>query len=302
MAQRTVPRPFLKWVGGKTQLVGELTKCLPAEFAHYHEPFLGGGAFFFALYRQNNITQTAYLSDLNAELIDTYTAIRDDYLGVIEELSQYPHNKNFYYSLRERDPDTMSKRERAARMIYLNKTGYNGLYRVNKSGKFNVPFGKYKNPKYLDRDNLEAVSKALKRANLQRRSFESVLDVVQAGDLVYLDPPYVPVSQTANFTSYHSSGFTLEDQRKLKDICEQLTKVNVYVMLSNSDTFVVRDLFGSNTFEIHEVFAKRAINSNGKKRGKVKELIVTNYSVQPLLQETQLPLPIQSTSLAGATP
>lgn len=283
MSENLLPRPFLKWAGGKTQLVDELNDRLPINFANYHEPFLGGGAFFFKLYRDSKF-EHARISDLNSELIDVYCAIRDRLEDVIKELSKYPHDEKFYYQLRAKNPLELSLSARAARMIYLNKTGYNGLYRVNRNGRFNVPFGKYKNPKYLDKDNLEAVSQALQKVDIHNASFETVLDYAKAGDLVYFDPPYVPVSQTASFTSYQANGFSIEDQRRLRDVCIELTKRNVFIILSNSDTETVRNLFSPYSFEICEVLANRAINCNGKRRGKMTELIITNYPTEKAVQ------------------
>lgn len=283
MGENLFPRPFIKWAGGKTQLADELNNRLPINFTNYHEPFLGGGAFFFKLYRDGKF-EHARISDLNSELIDVYCAIRDSLEDVIKELSKYPHDEKFYYQLRAKNPFALSLPVRAARMIYLNKTGYNGLYRVNRNGGFNVPFGKYKNPKYLDKGNLEAVSRALQKVDIHNASFETVLDYAKAGDLVYFDPPYVPVSQTANFTSYQANGFSIEDQRKLRDICIELTKRNVYIILSNSDTETVRNLFSPYSFEVSEVLANRAINCNGKRRGKMTELIITNYSTEKAVQ------------------
>jgi len=283
MGEKSIPRPFLKWAGGKTQLTNELLDHLPIEFNTYHEPFLGGGAFFFKLFRNGKI-KNAHVSDLNSELVDTYFAIRDCFEEVINDLSQYPYDKEFYYKLRSQNPDEMSLSAKAARMIYLNKTGYNGLYRVNKSGFFNVPFGKHKNPKYLDEENLKAVSIALQQINIHNTSYEIVLDTAKQGDLVYFDPPYVPVSDTSNFTSYQSSGFSIDDQYRLRDVCVELTRRNVYVILSNSDTEQVRDLFSPYAFEVGEVLANRAINCNGKQRGKMTELIITNFPVEKTVQ------------------
>lgn len=280
----SLPRPFMKWAGGKTQLITELNGRLPAEFGNYHEPFLGGGAFFFKLYRDSKFGH-ARISDLNSELIDAYRAIRDSLEEVIAALSGYPHDAAFYYRLRAQRPAELSLPARAARMIYLNKTGYNGLYRVNKRGEFNVPFGRHKNPTYLDADNLRAVSRALQSVDIHHAPFETVLDHAREGDLVYFDPPYVPVSRTANFTSYQADGFSLDDQRRLRDVCVELTRRNVYILLSNSDTETARELFSRPPFEVNEVLANRAINCDRGRRGKMTELIVTNYptgkGVQP---------------------
>ncbi len=295
MRDNSVPRPFLKWAGGKTQLVDELTRRMPAYFGNYHEPFLGGGALFFKLYREGRIRH-AVISDLNAELVDTYIAIRDHVDDVIGLLSKFPHDKDFYYRLRSQDPAKMELPKRAARMIYLNKTGYNGLYRVNRQGEFNVPFGSYKSPQYCDTENLRAVSKALRGVEIICASFETVLERANAGDLVYFDPPYAPLSRTSNFTSYHANGFSAQDQEKLRDVCKELGKRNVNVMLSNSSAEMIRALYASPHFVIGEVQANRAINCNGQRRGKLIELIVTNY---PLEQRAQLRLLEKRASFAA---
>lgn len=276
MTEPSFPRPFLKWAGGKTQLVEELKARLPEKFGNYHEPFLGGGALFFKLFRENRIHQ-AYLSDLNSELIDTYLAIRDHVDEVINELSTYPHDKDFFYNLRSKDPYLMDLPLRAARMIYLNKTGFNGLYRVNSKGKFNVPFGRYKNPRYFDEKNLIAVAKSLQGVNINCEPFDKVLECARAGDFVYFDPPYAPITSTAYFTSYQANGFSSDDQRRLSEISRELATVGVFVMVSNSNVDIIHELYTLNNFQIHEVFATRAINSNGDRRGKLKELIITNY-------------------------
>ncbi len=283
MSDLPVPRPFLKWAGGKTQLADALLERMPVCFNTYHEPFVGSGALFFRLYRENRIRR-AILSDINAELIDTYLAIRDHVAEVIDILAEFPHNKEFYYEIRRKDPWKLGLPERAARLIYLNKTGYNGLYRVNRQGQFNVPFGRYKSPKYLDRDNLLAVSQALQNVEILCASFDTVTDRAEPGDWVYFDPPYVPVSQTANFTSYYANGFSLQDQERLRDICLRLSKNNVYAMVSNSDTPTVRSLYLSQYFAIDEVLANRAINCNGAKRGKITELVITNYPINRAVQ------------------
>ncbi|MCX7838440.1 MAG: DNA adenine methylase [Anaerolineae bacterium] len=283
MGENLVPRPFLKWAGGKTQLVDELLQHMPAYFINYHEPFVGGGAFFFKLYRAGKIHH-ATISDINAELIDTYIAIRDHVSDVIRLLGSFPHDKDFYYRLRAQNPFELDLPQRAARMIYLNKTGYNGLYRVNRQGQFNVPFGRYKSPQYCDKENLYAVSQALRHIKIICAPFETVLERAQPGDLVYFDPPYVPLSPTSNFTSYHANGFSVEDQKRLRDVCIELTKQNVNVMVSNSNVSTIRALYTSSQFIIDEVQANRAINCNGERRGKLTELIITNYPLEERAQ------------------
>jgi DNA adenine methylase len=283
MRELPVPRPFLKWAGGKTQLADALVERMPAHFKAYHEPFIGSGALFFRLVRERKVHQ-AVLSDLNAELTDTYLAVRDRVSEVIQILSEFPHNQEFFYAMRAKDPWKLSLPERAARMIYLNKTGYNGLYRVNRQGKFNVPFGRYRSPKYLDRKNLLAVSQALQKIEIQCLPFETVLGRAQPGDWVYLDPPYVPVSLTANFTSYYAGGFGLADQERLRNVCIELSRNKVSITQSNSDTEVTRSLYTSSYFTIDEVLARRAINCNRGRRGKITELIIANYPIEKAVQ------------------
>lgn len=283
MGDLSVPRPFLKWAGGKTQLADALLERKPVYFNTYHEPFVGSGAIFFRLYRENQVRR-AILSDINAELIDTYLAIRDRVAEVISLLSEFPHSKEFYYEIRAKDPWKLSLPERAARMIYLNKTGYNGLYRVNQRGQFNVPFGRYKSPKYLDQENLLAVSHALQNVEILCVPFDTIVHRAKPGDWVYFDPPYVPVSQTANFTAYHANGFGLQDQERLRDVCITLSQNNVYITVSNSDTAIVRSLYKFPPFAVDEVLANRAINCNGARRGKITELVITNYPINRAVQ------------------
>lgn len=276
MSRLPVPRPFLKWAGGKTKLVEHLMQRRPPTFRTYHEPFLGSGALFFSLYRENLIRH-AFLSDINAELIDTYIAIRDHVKEVIEILSEYRYSQEFYYELREKDPWKLRIPERAARMIYLNKTGYNGLYRVNQQGKYNVPFGRYKAPRFLDPENLLAVSKALRNVEIICSSFERVLDRVEPEDWVYFDPPYFPISSTANFTSYQPDRFGFQEHEQLRNICLTLTLRGAYITVSNSNTSVVRSLYSGPCFSIEEISVHRAISCKGSERKRVTELIIRNY-------------------------
>ncbi len=270
--RRARPRPFLKWAGGKTNLLPALLAHVPSRFGTYFEPFVGGGALFFALVRWGRIGR-AVLSDINAELIDTYRALKHEVEAVIEHLDTYPHEAEFYYALRARNPWTMPLAERAARMIYLNKTGYNGLYRVNKRGQFNVPFGRYKRPNYKDFDNLRAVARALQGVALRVQSFEAVLEQAQPGDLVYFDPPYDPVSKTARFTQYHASGFGRAEQQRLAEVFRALVARGVYVLLSNADTPFIRSLYQGHA-RLIPVQAPRFINSKAHKRGPQPELLV----------------------------
>lgn len=274
---RITPRPFLKWVGGKGQLLNELTTRTPHGFGAYHEPFLGGGAFYFALQRMGRINE-AHLADLNWELIDTFRVVRDQPEEILERLEKFRHTETFYYNMRRKNPKRMKPVNRAARMIFLNKTCFNGLYRVNQKGKFNVPFGRFKNPKFRDPENLFAVSEALNATQLHTAAFHSVMDRAKAGDFVYFDPPYIPVSDTANFTCYQAKGFAYIDQIMLRDVARQLSERGVYVMLSNSAVPLTRELYGDHFF-LTEIKARRNINRDASKRGKISEYIITNYPV-----------------------
>lgn len=269
---RDLPRPFVKWVGGKTQLLAELLAAMPRRFGAYHEPFVGGGAFFFALSRQGRLPAAAHLSDVNRELISAYTTLRDDPEAVIEALAGHPHDRQHFYEVRSLDPWAMTAGERTARLIYLNRTGFNGLYRVNRRGEFNVPFGSYTNPKICDEENLRAVSRALRRAEIEHRPFASVLDRARRGDLVYFDPPYVPVSATASFVGYAQGGFDLAAQETLAQVFESLAARGVHVMLSNSDTEWVRERYAR--FDVRLVSARRNVNSKASSRGPVGEVLV----------------------------
>ncbi len=263
-------RPFLKWAGGNTQLLPQFRSFIPKSFKTYHEVFLGGGALFFSLG-----PDAARLTDLNTELIDCYRAIRDDVDGVIAALRKHRYDKDHFYQVRELAPDSLSLAARAARMIFLNKTAFNGLYRVNSSGRFNVPFGRHKNPLICDTENLRACSAALTHATVEVADFSAVADHAKRGDFVYFDPPYVPVSETSYFTSYAVGGFTWDDQRRLADVLRVLSKKRVKVMLSNSDAPQLRALYSE--FRIEQVEATRRINSQVAGRGKITEIVVLNY-------------------------
>jgi DNA adenine methylase len=273
---RELPRPFLKWAGGKHQLEERLLSLAPADFRAYHETFLGGGAIFFALFRAGKLGgKKVYLSDINSELIATFTAVRDDVDSVIACLEKHKYDQKHYYSVRAQDPWKLESAELAARMIFLNRTGFNGLYRVNSRGEFNVPFGRYKNPLICDRDNLEAVSKALQEVELRCESFEQVLGRARNGDFVYFDPPYVPLSKTANFVGYVQDGFDLDAQERLAEVFEQLSRRGVFVMLSNSDTPWVSKRYRA--FRLLRVFANRQVNSRSDQRGPISELVVLSW-------------------------
>ena len=269
----TKARPFVKWAGGKGRLLNELMKGLP-EFENYYEPFVGGGAMFFRLYGMGKI-KNAFLNDSNNELMTAYEVIRDDVDSLINELrsGKYQNKKETYYKIRTKEPEDRIRR--VARFIYLNKTCFNGLYRVNKQGKFNVPFGKYKNPLICDEKNLRIVSKALKKNELFCEDFMIGLKHAQKDDLVYFDPPYFPLSKTSNFTSYTPEGFTTDDQDRLYKAYKQLDSKGCYVMLSNSYQEYIERLYRK--FEHEIVYAGRAISCKADGRGKIRELIVRNW-------------------------
>lgn len=264
------PRPFLKWAGGKSRLIAQYQPFLPRAFETYYEPFLGGGALFFHLRPQR-----AVLSDINPELVNVYTCVRDCIEGLIQQLEHHAalHSHDYYYKIRSLEEGTPL--ERAARLLYLNKTCFNGLYRVNAKGRFNVPIGRYSNPKICDQVLLRSTSEALQSARIIQRSFTQILDdSLTAHDFVYFDPPYQPLSITSSFTSYSRDAFTAEHQIQLRDIFSQLTQRQVQAMLSNSDCAFIRDLYQD--FKIHTIQAARAINSQASRRGKINEVLVTS--------------------------
>jgi DNA adenine methylase len=265
----------MKWVGGKTQLMSQLLDRIPQDIGTYYEPFAGGGALFFALKPSK-----AVIGDFNSELIATYAAVRDTLPELIEVLEGHYYEKNYFYSVRAQDPETLSDAESAARTIYLNRTGFNGLYRVNSKGQFNVPFGRYSNPSICDHENLEACSKLLRRAKLKHGSFERVLRSAKAGDFTYLDPPYVPISKTSNFTSYVAGGFGPEEQERLAQLLVDLNRRGVRFMLSNAGCEDSRALYRNLPIaglRIETVQARRSVNSRSSGRGRVDEILVRNY-------------------------
>ncbi len=268
------PKPFVKWAGGKTQLLPYLLERMPRKYDRYFEPFIGGGALFFQV-----TPSKGYISDINPELINAYQVIQLNVESLIEDLNKHIYDKNYYYKLRnvDRTPEfkNWSPVKKASRIIALNKSCFNGLYRVNSKGHFNVPFGSYKNPKLSDAFNLRECSKALKETKIVLGSFDLIKQNVQQGDFVYLDPPYAPLNTTSSFTSYSKEGFDNKMQENLRDICVALDCKQVKFMLSNSSTPLILELYKD--FHLSFVDASRAINSRGDKRGKVKEVIVTNY-------------------------
>ena len=280
--------PVLKWAGGKGQLLPHLIPLFPPSFARYHEPFLGGGAVFFYLAPARDVP--AYLSDMNPDLIIFYRVLRDrteEFINAVRSLAEMYEQadeagrKALYYSWRnaDRSPDfsTWSPLQRAVRFYFLNKTAYNGLYRTNRRGHFNVPWGRYTRPALFIPDALRRAARVLQRyaQRLAVTPFEEALALAQAGDFVYLDPPYVPRSSTAKFTAYTKDGFGEEDQRRLAALCRTLDRRGVLFMLSNSDTPLVWSLY--RTFHVRRVWARRNISARGASRGPVTELVIRNY-------------------------
>ncbi|HEY6908927.1 MAG TPA: DNA adenine methylase [Myxococcales bacterium] len=261
--------PFLKWVGGKTSLLPELLKHVPARLRRYHEPFVGGGALFFAV-----APRRARISDDNAELIHCYQQVRDGVFAVLDALARHVYEKAHFAAVRALDPLLLSPAERAARFIFLNKTCFNGLWRVNRAGRFNVPIGRYKNPRFHDPAALITASHALQGVEIECAPFEQALVRAAPGDFVYLDPPYDPVSATASFASYTPGGFGWEDQKRLARACIALNRRGVRFLLSNSATERVRELYRG--FEQRMVRAPRFINSRADSRGRVDELLIFN--------------------------
>lgn len=273
-------KPIIKWVGGKTQLLPELRKLIPTTQGCYFEPFIGGGAVFLDM-ASRRAFGSAVINDVNPELTNLYTVVRDVpnfLMGRLDCLRATPdwNTLDFFLDMRAKEPVKLDPISRAVRFIYLNKTAFNGLYRENKSGQFNVPFGKYSNPTLYVLDNLLQCSEALQGVSIRTGSFRECVPDAQPGDVVYFDPPYVPVSKTANFTSY-ASIFREEKQRELADVFRSLVGRGVICVLSNSDTPLVHELYGD--FTIHTVGARRSINRDGDKRGKINELVVCGVPV-----------------------
>ncbi len=262
--------PVLKWAGGKTRLLPELMPRLPVEIGRYFEPFFGGGALFFRLQPAD-----AVISDANAELINVYRCVRDHVDRLIADLKRHRYEREYYYGMRAVDPATLSEVERASRTIYLNRTCFNGLYRVNRRGKFNVPMGKYANPVICHTDRLQAVSELLRGAGVRHGDYASTVEPATEGDFVYFDPPYQPISKTANFTSYTANAFNESDQAALAETFRGLTERGVQCMLSNSDTPLIQELYAD--FRVETILAPRAISRNGAGRSAVREVIVRNY-------------------------
>lgn len=276
LSQPIYARPFLKWAGGKGRLIEQYRPYFPAEFRRYYEPFLGGGALFFHLVHR---CQGSVLADINPELVNVYQCVRDQVEPLIHLLERHRqhHSHSHYYTTRAQT-DLRSPLHRAARLIYLNKTCFNGLYRENSKGYFNVPMGRYKNPKICDREGLRLAAAALQHTTVVCEPFERILERAwHPSDLVYFDPPYHPISATSGFTGYNRYGFTAADQTRLRDTFVALAQRGVKVMLSNSNCEFIHDLYDG--YPKHEISAARAINSNARRRGKITELLITSYPV-----------------------
>lgn len=274
VGSQLAPRPFLKWAGGKGRLLEQYEPFLPKACQTYYEPFLGGGAVFF---RMVDRFDQAVLADINPELVNVYRCVQGQVDGLIERLQEHKqrHCQEYYYGVRQRH-NLPSPLERAARLIYLNKTCYNGLYRENSQGQFNVPMGKYKNPAICDADLLRSASAALQPTRIVELPFETLLDwPLTRQDFVYFDPPYHPISVTSSFTRYSRYGFTAKDQERLAGVFRELAHRGINVMLSNSDCGLIRRLYAD--FPMHSIQAARAINSKAGCRGKIGELLITSY-------------------------
>ena len=275
-------QPFIKWVGGKRGLLDQILPLFPKEFESYFEPFVGGGAIFFELYSLGALKdKQIVLSDINKELINTYKVIKNSPETLIKNLHEYKnrHSKEFYYQVREMDRKeeykNLSDIEKASRFIYLNKTCFNGLYRVNRQGYFNTPMGSYKDPNIADEDTILNASEALQYAQILHQSFDEVLKQAKEGDFVYFDPPYYPLNRTSNFTSYDSNSFLEDEQVRLFKIFANLAKIGVKVAQSNSDTVFIKELYKD--YDIHIVNANRFINSKSSGRGKIGEVLVRSF-------------------------
>ncbi|MBS3970743.1 MAG: DNA adenine methylase [Clostridia bacterium] len=277
MAINKLVTPVVKWVGGKRQIINQIVKYIPKSFSTYYEPFLGGGAVLFELQ-----PKTAVVNDINAELINLYEVIKNNVNELIDDLKQHRNDETYFYELRELDRNKeyynhLTPLQRASRLIYLNKTCYNGLFRVNKAGQFNTPFGNYKNPNIVNEYTLKAVSSYFNKAQITFtcKDFNEALKGARKGAFVYLDPPYDPVSDSASFTGYDKGGFDQSEQIRLKNACDKLNEKGIKFLLSNSATDFIKDLYKDYKIEI--IQAKRVINSKADKRGEIDEVLVMNF-------------------------
>lgn len=280
MSKNKSVAPVVKWVGGKRQLLDEITPLLPKNITSYCEPFLGGGAVLFSVQPSK-----AIVNDLNSDLMTVYEVIRDNVEALILSLGKHENTAEYFYAIRDTDRDkesysSMSKIEKASRLIYLNKTCFNGLFRVNSSGEFNSPFGRYKNPNIVNAPTLQAVSEYFNKNNISFYSedFSATLNRIEKDCFVYFDPPYDPISDTSSFTGYNKGGFDRNEQIRLKKCCDELTERGVKFMLSNSATDFIKDLYKD--YKINIVKAKRSVNSNAGGRGAIEEVLITNYETE----------------------
>lgn len=274
-------QPFIKWVGGKRGLLSQIIPLIPKKFNNYFEPFIGGGALFFELYSLGLLKdKKVYLFDINTELINAYNVVKNSPSELIKNLREFKekHSKEFYYNIRawDREENFLKKNEvlRATRFIYLNKTCFNGLYRVNSKGYHNVPIGHYKNPNICDELVIYSASEALQRTTILNTSYKDVMKYVSKDDFVYFDPPYYPLTQTSSFTAYNENTFLDKEQIELFEVFKELHKKDVFVAHSNSDTDFIKNLYAE--FHIEEIQANRFINSKSSGRGKISEVIVRN--------------------------
>ena len=269
--------PILKWAGGKRQLIPKILSTFPKDYRQrvFHEPFFGGGAVFFKIKPKKSS-----INDINPRLMSFYKVVRDSPTELIELAKGYRHDKDEYYKLRDRfNEPGLTDIEDAALLLYLNKTAFNGLYRVNSKGQFNVPFGRYKNPTIVDENRILEASRILKNIEILSTDFTYVIEHSDEGDLCYFDPPYLPVSDTADFTSYSKDGFSYMDQIRLRDTCIELDEKGVLFVLSNSYVEELVDKYQEvDHFRVEVVKANRAINSVAEKRGPVDEILVTNIN------------------------
>lgn len=278
MIQNKLAKPFLKWAGGKRQLLPEIRKYVPKKINTYYEPFIGAGAVLFDIQPKR-----AVVNDINKELINVYNVVKNNIDELIEDLKKHENNKDYFYAIRDldRQPEyqQLSNVERASRIIYLNKTCYNGLFRVNSQGQFNVPFGKYKNPQIVNEITVKSVHNYFSFNNITvlNKDFETAVETAEKGDFVYFDPPYDPVSDSASFTGYSLDGFDRSQQIRLRDLCVELDKRGCKFLLSNSATDFIQEIYKEEEFHIEIVSASRNINSVASKRGKIDEVLVMNY-------------------------
>ncbi|MDR0511204.1 MAG: DNA adenine methylase [Rikenellaceae bacterium] len=278
MAKNRLISPFVKWAGGKRQLLDAIVALCPPDMRYhtYVEPFIGGGALFFHLQPDN-----AIINDLNSELINVYNMVKDNLTELVADLKKHKNESKYFYELRSLDRSadfaSMDKVKRASRVLYLNKTCFNGLYRVNNAGEFNSPFGNYQNPNIVNEPVLKAVSLYLNAKNVRILStdYENILRDLDENAFVYIDPPYHPLSETANFTGYVQGGWSAADQIRLREACDDLTRRNIKFLLSNSASDFIRRQYEN--YSITTVKANRSVNADGEKRGEVDEVLIRNY-------------------------